>query len=63
MDVGDFPQAARILEKGLQADPPNLVLRHSLALALYHSDRPDEAESVCERLLQMSPGSSCHAKT
>ena len=62
MDVGDFPQAARILEKGLKADPPNLALRHPLALSLYHADRPDEAERAGERLLQMSPGSSWHAK-
>jgi TolB-like protein len=46
-------EAVEAMQRGLEADPLNLLYRHRLALGLRHAGRPDDAERELRKVLEL----------
>ena len=57
--TGNYPQAVRIYQRGLEVDPDNAELLNSLGFALFQQGQSDEAVLALEKALTVDPK---HAK-
>ncbi len=53
--TGNYPEAVKAYERGLEAEPDNVELLNSLGFALFQQGRSEEAVASLEKALELDP--------